>query len=186
MPHITNICNTTFSLYHIATICNTTFSCSLPQSDPKYTVPLIVQVSQSRTIVHHALVSNIRLHTRTILHQSELYHPHHAKLICTMGCIVHQHMSKHGAPCHCPPWYTGMVYHAIAQCPPCYPVSKQRVTMGCTSTCQSTVYHAIAHPGIQYQTMSLPPQPVLLSAVPSHMMQNYGEPYTAPANVKPW
>ena len=48
------------------------------------------------------------------------------------------------------------------------------------------MYHAIAHPGIQYQTMSLSPQPVLLSAVPSHTMQNYGEPYTAPANVKPW
>ena len=135
MPHITNICNTTFSLYHIATICNTTFSCSLPQSDPKYTVPLIVQVSQSRTIVHHALVSNIRLHTRTILHQSEHRAPAHAKARCTMGCILHQHMSKHGAPCHCPPWYTGMVYHAIAQCPPWYPVSKQRCTMGCTSTC---------------------------------------------------
>ena len=143
MPHITTICNTT---------CNTTFSCSLPQSDPKYTVPLIVKVTQSRTIVYHALVSNIRLHTHTILHQRELYHPHHAKQICTMGCTctstcqstvyhaiahpgiqvwctmplptgqcpvpillssiktkvyhgLHQHMPKHGAPCHCPPWY---------------------------------------------------------------------------------
>ena len=142
MPHITNICNTTFSLYHIATICNTTFSCSLPQSDPKYTVPLIVKVTQSRTIVYHALVSNIRLHTQlyctkgsctthTMQNKSApwvAHAPAHAKARCTMPLPTLVY--RYGVPCHCPvatllssiktKGYHGLHQHMPKHGVPCY------------------------------------------------------------------
>ena len=118
MPHITTICNTT---------CNTTFSCSLPQSDPKYTVPLIVKVTQSRTIVYHALVSNIRLHTQ---------------LSCTkVSCTTHTMQNKSA------PWVAHAPAHAKARCTMLLPtlvssIRRWACPPACTIVCRTITHDA--------------------------------------------